>query len=172
MVFHALQEAGKPNTFTRGRSVWDYLFNDGGLNLGSAQNIVVEHHLSSGKQKVYLNGLMKKFHVVPRLKGMIGNILTEKPIPITYTSLMGCARNITEVGGYKYISLSKNVDGTGGGHAVAAWCDGRDVLFMDPNYGEFWLPTRSAFSAWFTFFWLNTYIRSYKAMTVSNYILE
>jgi hypothetical protein len=171
IAFHAKQDApGGNNGFTRGRSVWDYLFTDGGLNMGAATNITVEHHLSSGKQTAYLDNFMKKFKVVRRPTTVSGAIITASPTPMSYTSLMGCARYITGVAGYKMLSLKPNVNGTGSGHMVAAWWDYQDVLFMDPNYGEFWLPNKNTFASWFQFYIMNSYQKKYKSITVYDYV--
>lgn len=45
-----------------------------------------------------------------------------------------------------------NITGPGGGHACAAWV-GEDVTYFDPNYGEFWFPTTTAFRYWFFNYW-------------------
>lgn len=168
-VFHAQQDTGG-NGFTRGRSVWDYLFNQGGLNTGAATNITIEHHQSSGNQIGYLDNFMKKFKVVRRPKSITGGLITATPVVLSFTTLMKCARHMTAIGGYKLVSLKPNVDGTGSGHMVSAWCDMGDVLFMDPNYGEFWFPNQAKFSAWFQFYVLNTYRRKYKSITVYDYV--
>ena len=78
-AFHAQQDIGNyaENAFTKGRSVWDYLFNDGGLNLGAATNITVEHHLSSGHQVTYLESFLRKFKVIRR-KGVV-RIICQNP---------------------------------------------------------------------------------------------
>ncbi|MSP01411.1 MAG: hypothetical protein EXR07_10250 [Acetobacteraceae bacterium] len=170
LVFHAMQDKPGGNSFTRGRSVWDYLFKDGGLNMGAATNIVVEHKQSSGKQLVYFDSFLKQFGVNYRATGITGSGLSNAYLPFGYSALMAAGRLITTGNGYKMISLAKNTDGTGGGHAVSAWFDGRDVLFMDPNFGEFWLPNATAFHAWFQFFLLNTYMRSYKSLRARTYV--
>jgi hypothetical protein len=169
IAFHAQQDLGT-SSFTKGRSVWDYLFNNGGLNLGSATNITVEHHQSSGNQNKYFETFLKKFKIVRRKKSITGAPLNESGMPLTFTSLLGCAKNITQAGGYTMIGLSAKADGTGGGHAVSGWYDGSDVLFMDPNFGEFWLPSRAAFLAWFQFYIMNTYGRKYKGLYVHTYV--
>jgi hypothetical protein len=169
VVFHAQQDAGnyKKHGFTDGRSVWDYLFKEGGVNIGAAQNITVEHHLSSGDQIAYFENFMKKFKVVRRKNVVTGDALSVE-LPISRTQLMRCADAITSrTGGYKLISLKKQ----GGGHMVAAYCGGSDVVFMDPNYGEFWLPSKAAFKAWFQFFVNNTYDQTYGKMIVRDYAL-
>lgn len=166
-AFHAQQDIGnyQENAFTRGRSVWDYLFNDGGLNLGAATNITVEHHQSSGHQVRYLEGFLRKFKVIRR-KGIKSGEALEQSLPLSRTSLIRCANAIAaQTGGYKLISLRKS---SGGGHMVSAWC-GTDVVFMDPNYGEFWLPTKEAFKAWFTFYVFNTYRSKYDQLIVRDY---
>jgi hypothetical protein len=170
IVFHALQDRPGGKTFTNGRSVWDYLFKDGGLNLGAAQNIVVEHHLSSGDQLTYFDNFMKKFEIKYRPNNISGAPLSNSYQPFSYNSLMAAGRLITTANGYKMISLKKTNDGSGGGHAVTAWYDGHDVAFMDPNFGEFWFPNRGAFLAWFQFFIMNTYKTSYKSLRVRTYV--
>lgn len=170
VVFHAQQDAGTAEGFTQGRSLWEYLFQNGTLNLGAATNITVEHHQSTGNQIHYLEGLMHKFKVERRKRTMGGDVITAVPIVLSYTTLMACARHITAVGGYKLLSLKPNTNGTGSGHMVAAWYDQQDVLFMDPNYGEFWLPDRMAFLAWFQFYVMNTYQTKYRSVTVLDYV--
>ena len=49
---------------------------------------------------------------------------------------------------YKQISIH----GSAGGHAVCAWV-AEDVMFFDPNYGEYWFETPAQFRRWFNFFW-------------------
>lgn len=169
VVFHAAQDRPGGNSFTKGRSVWDYLFKDGGLNMGAATNIVVEHHQSSGDQTVYFDGFMEKFGIKFRPTTISGVPISNAYLPFTYSSVMGAAALITAVNGYKVISLKKTDAGTGGGHAVAGWYDGADVLFMDPNYGEFWLPSKNAFRAWFQFYILNVYKETYKSLRVRHY---
>ncbi len=169
IAFHAMQDKGG-NSFTKNRSVWDYLFNDGGLNLGAATNIVVEHKQSSGDQLTYFDAFLQKFKIMFRDKSISGGTLSNAYLPLSFTSIFACGRQITTANGYKMISLKKTTGGGGGGHAVAAWYDNADVLFMDPNYGEFWLPNRNAFLAWFNYFILNTYISSYKSVRSRTYV--
>jgi hypothetical protein len=172
IAFHAMQDRPGGNSFTKGRSVWDYLFIDGGLNMGAATNIVVEHHKSSGRQTTYFDSFLNKFKIFYRSVSITGAPLSNVYMPISHTALLGAAKLITTAYGYKMISLAKKVDGTGGGHAVAAWYDGADVLFMDPNYGEFWLPSQKAFYAWFLFYLENTYINTYKSLRSRTYIAK
>ncbi|MES2071863.1 MAG: YopT-type cysteine protease domain-containing protein [Pseudomonadota bacterium] len=173
VVFHAQQDAPKGgHSFTRGRSVWDYLFQDGGLNTGAATNITVEHFNSTGNQIGYLDAFMKKFKVERRAKRMSGSMITATPMVMSYTTLMQCSRHMTAIGGYKLLSLKPNTNGTGPGHMVSVWCDLGDVLFMDPNYGEFWLPDRAKFAAWFQFYVMNTYRTSFKSVTVYDYVVK
>jgi hypothetical protein len=172
IVFHAQQDLGR-SSFTHGRSLWDYLFKDGGLNMGAAQNIVIEHHMSSGHQITYLANFMQKFGVYRRAKTMTGgDLLTDVPMLLSYTTAMQCARAITAVNGYKTISLKPNADGSGGGHMVAAFCDGGDVLFMDPNFGEFWFPNRKTFTAWFTFYLGEGYKETYKSIILRTWVAK
>jgi hypothetical protein len=168
VVFHAKQDSGG-SMFTRGRSVWDYLFNGDGLNMGAAQNIAIEHHKSTGDQLNYLAEFMKKFNIVRRTKAMSGSPISPIFIPFNMTTVLNCAHAITAHGGYKLLQYKKALDGSGAGHMTAAWSDGTDVLFMDPNMGEFWLPTRKAFGAWLMFYWSNFY-GSYKSLRVHNFV--
>jgi hypothetical protein len=174
IVFHAVQDADQPNPFTNSRSVWDYLFNEGGLKIGAAQNIVIEHHQSTqvdaATQRRYLDELLKRFNIVKRTKGIVGDVLTEQPVPMTFTSLLNCARNITQAGGYKSIEFKPNTDGTGPGHEVCAWCDSADVVFVDPNFGEFWLPGPAEFQAWFRLYMASAYPNNYSSIIVHNYV--
>lgn len=48
-------------------------------------------------------------------------------------------------GCYKKLGLS----GMGGAHAMALWV-AQDVVFFDPNFGEFWFASPARFRAWFT----------------------
>lgn len=172
MAFHASQ--GKSNYFTRSRSVWDYLFNEGGINLGAAQNIVVEHHQSTGDQIAFFTKFLEQFHVKKRTKRMSGSAISHVFMPFNSKTAFSVGKEITENFGYKLIQLKKSLDGSGSGHMVCAFCDGQDVLFMDPNMGEFWLPSVKAFKAWLAFFWANSYGTGkapYKAMRVHDYIV-
>ncbi|MBX6376173.1 MAG: hypothetical protein IRZ13_18340 [Acetobacteraceae bacterium] len=166
-VFHATQDSRTPNSFTRGRSVWDYLFNENGVNTGAAINITVEHHQSSGNQIRYLEDFMRKFGIIRR-QDIVSGALLEKEFAMSHTRLIAAGEGIVKHrgGGYKLLSLRGSKGG--GGHMVAAFA-GEDVLFMDPNYGEFWLPNRDAFRAWWQFFMLNSYIRSYDTLIVRDY---
>ena len=68
-------------------------------------------------------------------------------------------------GCYKRISIS----GRGGAHSMAAWV-AQDVMFFDPNYGEFWFETRARFISWFcTAFW---YMSPYAAGLSGDYELR
>jgi hypothetical protein len=155
VVFHAKQ--GQGDAFTQDRSVWDYLFDEDGLRLNAAMNIVVEHRESSRiGQTVYFDQTLKKFGILRR-----GNIVTGANLEAGGSVAGRSGHNflsrgraigkwITQKGeGYRTISLRR---ATGGGHAVAAWV-GQDVAFMDPNYGEFWFPNHEAFHRWFVSFW-------------------
>lgn len=165
VAFHSSQDSGFGKDFTKGRSVWDYLFDQGGVNIGAATNITVEHHLSSGNQINYFEGFLKKFKVVKRAKITSGAHL-QVTLPLSKTRLMAVANAIAKSkNGYKLISLKKNA---GGGHMVAAFV-GDDVLFMDPNYGEFWLPNVKAFRAWWLFMIDNTNVSSYDSIIVREY---
>lgn len=169
--FHATQ--GGKNPFTRDRSVWDYLFNAGGLNIGAATNIVVEHHQSTGDQLNHIAKMLANFKVRKRTNRAGGAAISHVFVPFNSTTSFSCANEITENYGYKLIQIKKDVTGAGSGHMLCAFCDGTDVLFMDPNIGEFWLPNKTAFKAWLTYFWDNTYGRgnNYKAMRVHDYIV-
>jgi|GEM_PF-6485926 len=171
VIFHAMQDYEQTNAFTRGRSVWQYLFDHNGLNMGAATNITVEHHQSSAHQLVYLENLLRKFKVKRRNRTMTGAANTHHFVPFNMSTTMSCANEITKVNGYKLIELKRSLDGSGGGHMVAAWSDMQDVLFMDPNLGEFWLPNARAFKAWLTVFWGHTYGRNnqYKSMRVHDF---
>lgn len=61
---------------------------------------------------------------------------------------------------YKQLSIHSS---SGGGHAVAAWV-AEDVLFFDPNYGEYWFETPRQFRTWFYQFWcISGYVNKYQA---------
>lgn len=169
IVFHAMQDAGKPNPFTRGRSVWDYLFTDGGINLGAAQNIVIEHHRTYGNQRNVLEAFMAKFGITKRTKSLTTALPLKVVKPLTHSVAIDCANLIGKVGGYKVVELKPNTNGSGSGHEVCAWSDGGDVVFMDPNYGEYWLPDGVSFGEWFQYFVQTTYGTKYKAIIVHNY---
>jgi len=170
-VFHAKAEDGIQG-FTRGRSVWDYLFDSqGNLNLGAAQNIVIEQHRSCGNQLNHIEAFMQKFNMVRRTKTTCGTELHMRFIPFTPASCMGCAKAIGQLNGYKLIQLKKTPNGSGSGHMVAAWYDGQDILFMDPNYGEFWLPNIQAFQQWLTQYRTNLY-KKYCSMRVHTFVKQ
>ena len=165
-VFHAMQDSPKGNGFTKGRSVWDYLFSSGGINTGAAVNITVEHHKSSGNQIAYLENFMRQFGIIRRQNIVSGDDL-EQEFPMSHTRLLKAGEGIVQHrgGGYKLLSLKGK---SGGGHMVSAFA-AQDVLFMDPNYGEFWLPSPDAFRKWWLFFMENTYIKSYNKLIVRDY---
>ncbi|MBW2279888.1 MAG: hypothetical protein JRG76_04250 [Deltaproteobacteria bacterium] len=49
--------------------------------------------------------------------------------------------------------LKSGIEGTAGGHSMAAYVAG-DVCFFDPNFGEFWFESHQMFKSWFTgYFW-------------------
>ncbi|MDA3962969.1 MAG: YopT-type cysteine protease domain-containing protein [Planctomycetota bacterium] len=153
IVFHATQGSNHP--FTQNRSVWDYLFKQGGLQLNAAMNIVVEHRESSRiGQTQYFDATLKKFNIIRRKEIVAG---TNMEVAGSAGHLAAGAHRgnaianaIIEKGeGYRTISLRR---ATGGGHAAAAWV-GTDVCFMDPNFGEFWFPSHAQFRAWFASFW-------------------
>jgi hypothetical protein len=172
IVFHAKQGAGDvAHSFTKDRSVWEYLFDDGGLNLGAAQNITCEHYLSTGNQLNYLENFMSKFSIDRRTQNMAGSPIANMFTPLNNSTTFQCAEAITKVGGYKLIQLKKTHNGSGGGHMVSAWSDGEDVLFMDPNMGEFWLPNMTSFKIWLASFFAKTYLRNnkYKSMRVHDF---
>jgi hypothetical protein len=54
--------------------------------------------------------------------------------------------------GYKSISVYR---GGQRGHSLAAWV-GNDVLFFDPNFGEFWFEDVRNFKKWFAQYWTIT----------------
>jgi len=170
IVFHAMQDRPGGNSFTKSRSVWEYLFNDGGLNTGAATNIVVEHHQSAGNQYHYLDNFLKQFKIYMRTKSIAGTSLPDAYMPLSSSTAVAVAKLITSVNGYKMLSLKKTASGDGAGHAVSAWSDGADVLFMDPNYGEFWLPSKAAFEVWFQQFWDKVYVSSYKSLRPRTYV--
>ncbi|MFM0626505.1 YopT-type cysteine protease domain-containing protein [Paraburkholderia xenovorans] len=165
VAFHSSQDSGYGAGFTKGRSVWDYLFSEGGINVGAATNITVEHHRSSGNQINFFENFLKNFHVVRRTR-IVGGKTMQVTLPLSQTRLIAAGEAIVKAtNGYKLLSLRK---GTGGGHMVAAFA-ADDVLFMDPNYGEFWLPNARAFRAWWLFFIENTYLKSYDSLIVREY---
>ena len=41
---------------------------------------------------------------------------------------------------------------------------------MDPNYGEFWFPSKVAMIKWFKYFWTKTYSKSYKSLRPRTYV--
>jgi hypothetical protein len=153
VAFHATQGSG--NSFTRDRSLWDYLFTNGGLNLGAAINVVIEHHLSSGDQITHFDSFLKKFNVIRRgdYKSPGTNMESGGAYRGTAQQLgFTIGKRIIEKGeGYRLISLRKSAGG--GGHMVAAWV-AQDVMFMDPNFGEFWFDSREKFMRWFPQFWV------------------
>lgn len=60
--------------------------------------------------------------------------------------------NTGGAGSYKKLGLQ----GSAGGHTMALWV-AQDVVFFDPNFGEFWFESRAAFFNWFTrSFWLKS----------------
>lgn len=169
IIFHAKQ--GENNSFTRNRSVWEYMINEGEVNIGALQNITVEHHMSSGNQFDYLKRLMAKFEIDRRTRHLNGQQIVSPFMRMRHDTTFQCSNAIMKVGGYKLIQLKKTNDGSGGGHMVAAWSDYRDVLFMDPNFGEFWFPNGVSFKIWFSAFLIYTYLRKgYKSLKVNNFV--
>lgn len=152
IAFHGTQGSNHP--FTQDRSVWDYLFKQGGLQLGAAMNVVVEHRESSRiGQTRYFDATLEKFGIIRR-----GEFTSGANMEVAGSAAgIGQAHRGGAIGGaiiekgegYRTISLRR---ATGGGHAVAAWV-GQDVAFMDPNFGEFWFPDHQSFRKWFTQFW-------------------
>lgn len=157
VAFHSAQDSGSNASFTKGRSVWDYLFDENGINLGAATNITVEHHQSSGNQLLYFENLLGKFNLKKRTTTMSGSNVPCVWMPFSASTAFSVGEAIASQNGYKLIQLKKTLDGSGGGHMVAAWSDMQDVLFMDPNVGEFWFPNKTAFKIWLSDFWSSTY---------------
>jgi YopT peptidase len=153
VIFHATQ--GSDNPFTKDRTIWEYLFDQGGLNLGAASNIVVEHRESSRiGQTLYFDQQLGKFGLVRRKEIVSGQDLEVSGSASHIGTLQGKGRAIANAivqqgEGYRTISLRR---AEGGGHAVAGWV-GQDVSFMDPNFGEFWFPNHQSFIGWFEAFW-------------------
>ena len=172
IAFHANQGQKGGSSFTNDRAFWDYLFNGGGLNMGAAMNIVVEHHQSTGNQLQHIANVLSHFKVIRRTKRTGGGNIAHGFVPFNPSTTFSCAREITANYGYKLIQLKKELDGSGSGHMVCAWCEGQDVLFMDPNLGEYWFPHQKAFNVRLTYFWTNTYGRNnnYKAMRVHDWV--
>lgn len=157
MAFHSSQDTGSNAAFTKGRSVWDYLFDANGLNLGAAMNITVEQRQGNGSQLAYLDKLLQRFGLAKRQKTMSGANVPCVWMPFSAASAFRVADAITGQNGYKMIQLKKTLNGSGPGHMVGAWSDMSDVLFMDPNFGEFWFPDKTAFKIWLSHFWRATY---------------
>jgi len=141
VVFHAKQET----SYFGEISVWDYIFNNGKVNRVAAYSIATEHALSYVNQESHLAGFLESFGVKRRAKRVSGTAMSNSFIS---SGSLGKAlvEHITSGGGgYKLLSMKPNLDGSGSGHMVAAYWDWSDVVFMDSNFGEFWLPNRAAF---------------------------
>lgn len=171
VIFHATQ--GSDHPFTKDRTIWQYLFDQGGLNLGAAQNIVVEHRESSRiGQTLYFDQQLGKFGLVRRKEIVSGEVMEVSGSASHITTSAGKGRAIGNAivqqgEGYRTISLKR---ATGGGHAVAGWV-GQDVSFMDPNYGEFWFPNHPSFTEWFEAFWqISSY--PYTEIVVRTYAMK
>jgi Yersinia/Haemophilus virulence surface antigen len=72
--------------------------------------------------------------------------------------------------------MKPNLNGTGAGHMVAAYGDGGDVVFMDANFGEFWLPDRDAFEKFIVEYFKIAYLsggkQKYKATKPYHFIAD
>jgi len=155
IAFHSSQESGANANFTKGRSVWEYLYDSNGLNMGAATNIVVEHHRSSGNQDAYFREFLNSFKLKKRGNSMSGAKVPCVWMPFTPDTAFSVGEAIFSRNGYKMIQL-RSAKG-GGGHMIGAWSDTQDVLFMDPNVGEFWFQDKTAFKIWLSYFFKRMY---------------
>lgn len=151
IAFRSDQDIGSNASFTKGRSVWDYLFTHGGLNTGAAMNITVEHHMSSGDQLSYFEAFLNKFKLYKTHSSSF--------IESNSTTAYDVTAAAFEQNGYKLVQLKQTKNGSGNGHMVALYTVGHEVFFMDPNWGEFWFPDRKAFNLWLSRLWGYDYLR-------------
>ncbi len=155
MVYHAHED-----------SLWNHLSDTRSAILYSiaklqrAGGLAAEQGLGKrmSGQDVISEAWMRENGVVPihqRLKLMGGNIATTTMTRgssgrgTTDPSVLAAAIVSGHTGGGAYRKIG--VWGLGG-HAMAAWV-GQDVVFFDPNFGEFWFESPIEFSAWFPHYW-------------------
>ena len=152
-AFWAIFDKNQENeSFKGGISIWDYILANGPggeCNPTAAYEIATEHALSYGNQMVHLTNFMSDFGVEERTTSTSGVPMTNTFQAIVDDSAIAATRLMEHIqsggGGYKLISMKKNLAGTGGGHMIAVHWDWGIWRFMDPNYGEYVLPTDVAF---------------------------
>ena len=68
-------------------------------------------------------------------------------------------------GSYVLIVIKGSYQNEPVGHAMSAFVGETDIAFFDPNFGEFWFPTKDDFTAWFRGYWstseYNTIFRNF-----------
>ncbi|PVZ68362.1 YopT-type cysteine protease domain-containing protein [Pelagibaculum spongiae] len=115
-------------------------------------------HFSISGGDGYTRGTNQRF-----FSGASGRRISRNDESVTTTDSNALAKAICSLasksGGYRKIGI----EGRSGGHAMAAYV-GDDVLFFDPNYGEFWFETHNLFIEWFSkAFWNKSLYATYIA---------
>ena len=132
-----------------GGSMWDAIFFGGQFN--AAAIITVMHNFIDAEVQDldwdYVREQYFKQHNVKHDKKLpeIGNSNAASP---EIGQRMATA--ISKAGLGRWASL--DLYGTGGAHSVAAWNAGSQILFVDPNYGEFSFPDQTTLRSWLTTF--------------------
>ena len=151
-----------------GGSMWNWLIVDGQVSMTKLLFEVMQLQSKGilGDQEAVTQAWLRKSGIAPVQGSMVLNRSRQmgaRFIPFEggqgrhvtegRTGLLSCgdlARSLVRdntggAGCYKKLYLS----GKFGAHAMALWV-AQDIVFFDPNFGEFWFPNRSAFFNWFT----------------------
>jgi YopT peptidase len=128
-----------------GGSMWDSIFFGGQFNAASI--ITVMHNFIDDEVQnldwSYVRTQYFKQHNVTHDKKLpeVGNSAAASPEIGQHL-----ATAISKAGQGRWASL--DMYGPGGAHSVAAWNAGSQVLFFDPNYGEFSFPEQTKLRNW------------------------
>ncbi|WP_157953842.1 YopT-type cysteine protease domain-containing protein [Microbulbifer sp. A4B17] len=153
-------------------SLWNWLFPNGALSEQHLFHVMTLHQIGGNapNQDQVSEAWLQSHNVLPlQNNGGVGiagpngrrqiHVVTGPRLDQGQTTMRNSAALADEIireptrsaGSYKKIGISGKV----GAHAMAAWV-AEDVLFFDPNFGEFWFPTKNAFRNWFVNSFWNT----------------
>ncbi len=176
------------------KDFWGWLFDEKNkAQINTAVNIISTHNSyynRDGSKEDWAKKFLSRYRVIPQ-KGVKGNPvppITGNAGPVkakendeTKQRQAGAAlaaqiaplKRTALNEGYRQLSIGgggdRNDPKQGGRHAVVAWV-AEDVLFFDPNHGEYWFERTDMFRQWFMEYWLLTryakrYQGEYKILT-------
>lgn len=151
-----------------GGSMWNWLMSNGQISMAKLQYDIMQLQSVGilGDQDAVTEAWLRRQGIVPVVSSMVlspARQLGNFRMPVQggtnnlatggRTRVLSCndlARDLISdltggAGCYKKLYLG----GKFGAHVMALWV-AQDVMFFDPNFGEFWFESRNRFFSWFT----------------------